>query len=260
MAAGILMLAATSFPAAEICTLVVDANTRQTLVEAGDCTTPATPASTFKIPLAVIGFDTGVLVGPHSPALAFQPGDPDWGGPAWREDTDPAHWMEHSVVWYSQRITHALGTDVMTAYVSAFGYGNADFSGDPGADNGLERAWISSSLTISPRNQADFLLDLLDRRLPVSPDAIDNTLAIIQAFPAANGWTLHGKTGGAYPRNPDASFDYARGWGWFVGWADAPGRRLVFVRLTQDEERHADSPGLRARDALIADWPALVAP
>jgi beta-lactamase class D len=165
--------------------------------------------------------------------------------------------MKYSVLWYSQRITHALGAETMAAYLDAFDYGNRDFSGDQGFNNALERAWVSSSLTISAREQAGFLSRMLGRSLPVSQEAFENTLAIIDAYPADGGWTLRGKTGGAYPRNGDRSFDYAAGWGWFIGWAERDGRTLIFATLSQDETRVAGSPGIRARDAFVAQWPAL---
>ena len=76
------------------------------------------------------------------PVLDYREGDPDWGGEEWKQPTDPTRWLKYSVVWYSQRITHALGAERLTAYANAFSYGNADFSGDPGKNNGLERAWI----------------------------------------------------------------------------------------------------------------------
>ena len=257
LGAGIFVSAAASSLAREICTLIVDAETQATLVETGDCSTPVTPASTFKIPLALIGFDSGVLVDPQRPTLAFEAGDPDWGD-RWTEDTNPTHWMKYSVLWYSQRITHALGAETMTAYLRALSYGNSNFSGDAGFDNGLERAWVSSSLKISPHGQAEFLSRMLVRSLPFSQAAYDNTLAIIDAY-SADGWTLRGKTGGAYPRNADRSFNYAAGWGWFVGWAQRDGRTLVFVTLNQDEARLSGSPGIRARDAFIAEWPQIAA-
>lgn len=257
LAVGTLVSAAVSSQAGEICTLVIDATSRQTILERGDCATPVTPASTFKMPLALIGFDSGVLVDPHTPALAFQQGYADWVA-EWRQDTDPARWMQYSVVWYSQRIAHALGAERLTDYTHAFDYGNADFSGDPGMDNGLDRAWISSSLKVSPRDQAAFWFALLDRSLPVSPSAFENTFAIIEGFSAAEGWTLRGKTGSAYPRNADMSFDYDRDWGWFVGWAERDGERYVFVRLNQDNGPVQGSSGQRARNGFIAEWPNLI--
>ena len=57
----------------------------------------------------------------------------------------------------------------------------------------------------------------------------------------------------------DGSFDEARAYGWFVGWTVGSGRRLVFARLTQDDRLETPSSGLRARDALLRDLPALKA-
>jgi beta-lactamase class D len=77
-----------------------------------------------------------------------------WGGDAWRGDEDLVAWMKHSVAWYSQRMTWRLGAEKLEARARALGYGNADVSGDPGKGNGLERAWIASSLAVSPHEQA----------------------------------------------------------------------------------------------------------
>mgnify|MGYP006168708105 CR=1 FL=1 len=73
-------------PSAErICTLIAEAQSGKILLEAGDCDTRVTPASTFKLPLAVMGFDSGFLESPDAPSLPFRQGDPDWGGAAWRQ-------------------------------------------------------------------------------------------------------------------------------------------------------------------------------
>ncbi len=244
--------------ATTLCTLVADAVSGEVLLEEGDCQSRVTPASTFKLVLAVIGFDSGVLQDPGHPVLRIQPGDPDWGGEAWRRDTAPDDWMRHSVVWYSQRITRALGGEALTDYAQALGHGNADFSGDPGFDSGLERAWIASSLRISPHEQVRFLRGLVTGTLPVSAQAMADTRAITEGHQVA-GWAVQGKTGSAYPRRADRSFDYARGWGWYVGWSERDGRRLVFARLTQAESRQNGSPGVLTREAFLQDWPALAA-
>lgn len=252
-------MVALPFPAsaATLCTLVADLAGGRILIEEGNCGMRATPASTFKIPLAVMGFDSGFLAKAHAPNLPFKSGYPDWAGEAWRQPTDPTRWMKYSVVWYSQRITEHLGTERFGRYVAALGYGNADISGDPGKQNALERSWISSSLKISPREQVDFLARLLTRELPVSKAAIERTIEIVEGRPMPDGWQVSGKTGGAYPRNADGSFNRARGWGWYVGWARKDAITVVFARLTQDERRQQGSPGLRARDAFLADWPRL---
>jgi beta-lactamase class D len=245
--------------AGTLCTLVIDSKSGAVLTENGDCETRVTPASTFKIALAAIGFEEGLLAGPHEPVRQYRKGEVDWGGRSWRGRVDPTSWMKHSVVWYSQRLTRKLGAEALEARARAIGYGNADFSGDPGKRNGLERAWIASSLAVSPREQARFLRGLLNRTLPLSGSAMAQTEALVESWNVEGDWTLNGKTGAAYPRRADGSFDRTRGYGWFVGWASRGDTRVVFVRLTQDEVRHPVSPGLRARDALLAEWPALAA-
>ena len=175
-----------------LCTLVTDAANGAVLREEGDCRTRVTPASTFKIPLAVIGFEAGVLTDAHMPVFDFKPGYPDWGGPAWHAPTDPTRWLAYSVVWYSQIVAHRLGRAKLQAETARLGFGNADFSGDPGQDNGLDRAWIMSSLKVSPTEQVAFLRRLATRTLPVSAHTLDETLKIVTMSPAGDGWTLHG--------------------------------------------------------------------
>jgi len=243
--------------AGTLCTIVADAADGTVLREEGDCRTRVTPASTFKIPLAVIGFEAGVLRDAHAPVHGFEPGYPDWGGPAWRAPTDPSRWMTHSVVWYSQVIARQLGAAKLAAETARLGFGNADFSGDPGRDNGLERAWIMSSLKVSPAEQVVFLRRLATRTLPVSAHALDETHRIVTVSPAGDGWRLHGKTGMAFPRMADGTFDEARAYGWYVGWAEKGGRTLVFARLDQDDGAQAVSGGLRVRAAFLEGWPAL---
>lgn len=243
-----------------LCTVIADARDGAVLLQEGAaCGKRVTPASTFKIPLSLMGFDSGFLQDETTPSLPYREGYVAWGGKAWTQPTDPARWMRYSVVWFSQQITVFLGAKRLHDYAVAFAYGNADMSGDPGKDNGLERSWIASSLKISPLEQIAFLNKLVNRRLPVSGEAMEMTRRIVQPAEPGNGWRLQGKTGGAYPRRKDGSFDRARGWGWYVGWAEKDGRTLVFARLAQDETRQKGSPGIRARKALLAEWPSLAA-
>ncbi len=244
--------------AATLCTVLADAQTRSVLLAEGDCETRVTPASTFKIPLAVMAFDAGLITSTTEPTYPFREGYPDWVA-SWRQDTNPAMWIHNSNVWYSQRLTEQLGADRLSDYAARFGFGNADFSGDPGRDNGLERAWISSSLKVSPLEQAGFVAAMIEGHLPVPRSAVDGAISLMEAPRDARGWQIWGKTGSAYPRRADQSFDYTRGWGWYVGWAEMDGRRVVFARLNQDDRRHEASGGLRARDELVEQWPALTA-
>lgn len=241
-----------------ICTMIVEIG-GPTLVETGDCDRRVTPASTFKVPLALIGYATGLLHDADTPVMTWRKGEPDWGGAPWtKAKVTPAHWMAYSVLWYSQRLARDLGVATLTAHARAMDYGNADFAGDPGKDNALERAWVSSSLKISPREQARFIARLATGDLPYDAAALDHTRALLAPVEVA-GWTVRGKTGSAFPRKADGAFDYARGWGWYVGWAERDGRRLTLVRLTQAMARSKVPNGLAARDGLLADLPALLA-
>lgn len=254
---SLFILSVTPASARTVCTVIADAASGNVLLEEGDCRSRVTPASTFKIALSLIGYDTGFLTGLTTPVLPFREGYPDWGGSNWTQPTNPERWMKYSVVWYSQRITATLSTGRVERYLKAFGYGNADFGGDPGRNNGLERAWISSSLMIAPSEQVAFLRKLVNRTLPVAPGAIDNTMALVETAAPGDGWMVAGKTGAAYPRTPDGSFDRARSWGWFAGWARKDGTTLVFARLNQDERREKGSAGIRARKAFLKQWPQL---
>jgi beta-lactamase class D len=235
-----------------LCTAVADAATGQMLKQEGVCDTRATAASTFKIAISLMGFDAEVLQDAHTPALSFVEGYPDWN-PVWRSTTDPAKWMQDSVVWYSQQVTTALGEERFRRYVRAFQYGNEDVSGDPGKDNGLTHAWLSSSLEISPLEQLAFLRKIVRRELPVSAHAYAMTRTLTDIGLQPSGWHVYGKTGAGASRHPDGTLVLGQPWGWFVGWATKGDRTVVFARLTKATERPSVPPGLAARDAVLRD-------
>jgi beta-lactamase class D len=252
--------ASMSVSAHTVCTVVTDAASGEVLTQQGDCSSRTTPASTFKIAISLMGFDSGFLKDAHAPTLQYRTGYPDWGGEAWRQPTDPSRWIKYSVVWFSQQVTRSLGMTQFANYTKEFDFGNADVSGDKRHD-GLTHAWIDSSLQISPLEQVAFLTKVVNRRLPVSEHAYEMTSQITEITELASGWDIHGKTGTGFPEKPDGSDDEAHGWGWFVGWASRNGKTLVFARLVQDDGALPGQPpvGLRARDAFIAEFPSIAA-
>jgi beta-lactamase class D len=56
------------------CTAVADAKSSAVLIKEGNWSQCATPASTFKIALSLMGYDAGILIDGHSPALPFREG------------------------------------------------------------------------------------------------------------------------------------------------------------------------------------------
>lgn len=246
-----------SAEARTLCTAFADAATGKVLRQEGACDTRAFAASTFKIAISLMGYDSGFLTSESEPALPFKKGYPDWIA-AWKTTTDPTSWMANSVVWYSQQITRHLGEERFERYVRQFRYGNEDVSGDPGKNNGLSRSWLSSSLKISPLEQLQFLGRLVNRQLSVTPLAYDMTARITALGTLPNGWTIHGKTGAGAPRNADGTLANNRAYGWFVGWAVKDNRTILFARLVQNERKEAVSPGIRTREAMLKEMPTLL--
>lgn len=252
------LVTATDAEAKTICTALADVATGEMLFQEGTCDRRVTAASTFKIAISLMGYDSGFLIDEKTPVLPFHKGYPDWI-PAWRTSQNPEGWIKNSVVWYSQQITQSLGKERFGNYVKAMHYGSEDVSGDPGKDNGLTRSWLSSSLKISPLEQLRFLSGVVRREFPLSAHAYEMTGHIIKVADLADGWQVYGKTGSGSPRNADGSLANRLSYGWFVGWATRNGKSVAFARLIQnDGKRESISMGLQARAALLKELPSLL--
>jgi beta-lactamase class D len=256
-AAGVLVLfgacCAPVAGAAPSCTVLADGATGAILKQEGSCEQRLTPASTFKVALSLMGYDSGFLTDEHHPALPFREGYLATD-PAWKATVDPTSWIQNSVVWYSQQLTVWLGRERLHNYLVRFKYGNQDISGNPGMNDGLTQAWLSSSLRISPLEQVSFLQRLVTRQLSVSARAYDMTARLMAQGTLPNGWEVHGKTGTGYQMRPDGP-DIKRQVGWFVGWATRGARTLVFVYVIADEHPDESNAGGRARTAFMAELP-----
>ncbi|MCE2992271.1 MAG: serine hydrolase [Candidatus Jidaibacter sp.] len=156
----------------------------------GKCEKRHSPFSSFKIPLAVIGFDSGILISPEAPAVEVTPeieknyfihyNPKKYPGMLfWKETQTPQSWMRNSVVWYSLYITHKLGMKKFQEYANKLNYGNKNVIGDPVKKDGLMGSWIDGSIEISPLEQVEFIENLANIKLPVSKAAQENTLQII---------------------------------------------------------------------------------
>ncbi len=238
------------------CLVVAEVRTGDILLREGDCGTRMPPVSSFKLPLAIMGFDAGVLVDAHHPVWDLPEGEaPASHAPEIRR-ADAALWEEQSLVWFSRILIGKLGMERFAAYTRDFAYGNADVSGDPGKNNGLTQSWLMSSLAISPDEQVDFLRRFRLGDLPVSKRAVAMTEAVIPVF-QAGGWTVHGKTGTGYPL-VDGKPNRATPLGWFVGWAEKEGREVVFATLQIDANRDGPALGALLREVVLERLPALL--
>lgn len=237
------------------CTVILDARSGDVLLRDGTCDQRFAPASTFKLPLAVVGYDAGILIDAETPRWDWHPG---LSAPQRdHKPVDPTIWERDSVLWYSREITRQLGPETFARYMTGLNYGNADVSGAPGQNNGLTHSWLGASLLISPDEQVDFVRQLVLGTLPVSSNAQRWAATILPDF-EAGGWTVSGKTGSGWVSDANGAYFRDRPLGWFVGWAERDQDAVVFARLRVDGKRAADNLGPIVRADFLAELPALL--
>lgn len=181
------------------------------------CQERLSPCSTFKVPNALIGLDTGVVSGPQDRKT--------WDGKErsrkiLNQDHDLASSIKYSVVWYFQDLATDVGPQRMQAELDAFAYGNRDISG------GQDRFWLSSTLKISALEQLRFM-DRLDREaLPASranQAAVKSMMLQDEGLPEGFKGSLYGKTGSCV--NVESHNEH----GWFTGFLHRGKQRYVFA-------------------------------
>ena len=215
----------------------------------GECDKRYTPASTFKIAISLMGFDSGILIDETHPTWNFKPVYVDWLD-RWKQPHNPKLWLANSCVWYSQIITKKLGMERLIEYTERLNYGNQDTSGNKGMNNGLTNCWLSSSLAISPKEQINFINKLVANKLSVSVDAQIKTKNILYLELLPNGWELYGKTGNGSQLDDDSNKIKSRQVGWFVGFIRKDKKTITFTYLIVDEDKQDTFASLRAKEAL----------
>ncbi len=253
----LLFLAGNAALARDACTIVAHAETGAVLYQSGpDCDRRFSPASTFKIPLALMGFENGLLGGPDAPAVAYDPAL-NARYDVWRQTITPRLWLRYSVIWYSQWLTRRTGMAEFQGFVDRIGYGNSDLTGDPGKENGLTHAWLSSSLGISPQEQAAFLSRLRRRELGLAADNYDRLDRTVPDFALPDGsGTVQAKTGTGWLTDSGGNRQREQ-LGWFVGWMERGTRTLVFVHLSVEDNPPFGAAGSRAKKPVLnrlPDW------
>jgi beta-lactamase class D len=246
-----LLVSTNSSKADAICTLVYDVDKSTFLLKDGSCDQLISPASTFKIPLSLMGYDSGYLTSLDLPELPFR-ADYPVSLASHKHETSPAYWMKNSVVWFSQVLTEWLGMKRLINYVDAFDYGNKDLSGDPGMNNGLTRAWLSSSLKITPLQQLAFLQKLLNRELPVKEEAYEFTERLLKQDAAVDTYDVYGKTGSVVsPVDKNNVKQGDRQYGWFIGWVRKHDKNIIFVNVVNEPKQEGVFSGPKAKADIL---------
>jgi beta-lactamase class D len=233
----------TIFEAKEGCFLLYNMKTDSFDKVIGEdfCKQSYPPFSTFKIPLAVMAFDSKVL---RDENVVLK-----WDGVRdSREEVNRDHnaktWMRDSVVWFSQRITPKLGKDKLQHYLNSFDYGDKDIS------EGLLTSWITPpstgrGLKVTPYGQIEFLKKLWRNELPVSKRSMELTQQITFLETTPKGFKFSGKTGSNY-------FDKTRNirMGWFIAHLQNETSEYVMVTNFKDLGPSSDlrPGGLRSKE------------
>ncbi len=175
------------------------------------------PCSTFKIPNAAIGLESGVIPAPthvlqydekKHKSQAFWPEE-------WSRDQDLKSAFRVSAVWYFREIATRVGQEKMDSFLNRFQYGNKDTSGwkDP--------FWIGSTLRVSPVEQVEFLDRFFRNEFGLSP----KTVAALEDFMRQvekDGRVLHYKTGACTDRDAGPEV-------WLVGFVQNGAQRTYFA-------------------------------
>lgn len=219
------------------------------IVQEGDVEKRFPPQSSFKIPLAYIGFDAGFLKDEHNPVLTPDPHE-EFFINAHKGPHSPREWIRDSVVWYSQKITQAIGLEKFKQYVHLLNYGNQDVSGDEGKNNGLTHSWLSSSLKISPKEQVAFLQKILNQSFPLSQYAYEKAKSILYLAELHGGWKLFGKTGNGKLKDQKGKQTNCQH-GWFVGWIERGEKKIVFATHLEDDAPEKAFASFRAKSEAL---------
>lgn len=206
-----------------------------------ECALATAPASTFKLPHALIALATGVVEDP----LATVP----WDGqkrafPSWNRDHSLDSAIKDSVVPFFQRTAGLIGRERMKEGLAQLGYAADTFEGE------LTTFWLNGDLAVTPKEQVDFLRRLFRGELPIEPRHAE---ALKAAFRMPEGQlrnasgthdfvlalprplVVHAKTGNTSANGENLS--------WLVGEIETQGRRYVFASRVRSPEKLPGTAG-----------------
>ena len=195
---------------------------------AADCATRLSPASTYKIPHALIGLETGAIT---ETTVEKWDGVKHADQKKWNEDHTVFSAMKPSVLWFFQRMAPRIGAARAKEWLEKFSYGNANTSGE------ITRYWVNGRLLISPDEQLAFLTKFYGGTLPAQKRYVDRLKEAMQQAPGTvenargvhnldaqwpGGIVLNSKTGAT-------TIESGQGVSWLVGQLMVDGRAITFA-------------------------------
>jgi len=198
------------------------------------CQEPLSPCSTFKIANALCALENG-LVDSADTVIPWD-GKERWN-PAWNKDLTLKQAMAVSAVPHFQQLAAQAGEATMQNFLDRIHYGNRNITG------GIKQFWLGSSLLISADQQADFLRQLVNSKLPVTPHSRQVVYDIMFQQQGKNG-RLYGKTGTGVDAGNHVNL------GWYVGWVDTNSTQTYVFAVNIRQGKKPSGPLVKQR--LIA--------
>lgn len=188
------------------------------------------PASTFKMANALIGLE-------HGKATASEVFK--WDGkpqfiPAWERDLTLGEAMQASAVPVYQQLARRIGVDLMQSELKRMGYGSAEIGSK------VDEFWLKGPLTITPKQNVEFVYQLAKGRLPFKPEVQQQVKEMLYAERRGDN-KLYAKSGWGMDVEPQV--------GWYVGWVEKADGQVVAFALNMDM-RKGDDVGLRKQLTL----------
>ncbi len=208
------------------CFIVAKLGEGPTVSDQEECSRKTAPASTFKIPHALIALQTAVI----TPSTTFA-----WDGTlydfkTWRRGHTVDSAIKWSVLPFFQRTARLIGRQRMVDGLSSLGYADDTFQGDVAA------FWINGELVVSPLEQFAFLQRFFAGKLHIDAGHVSTVRRALQMPQGqiTNAAGIHGfalawppgaivraKTGNTTVNNERAS--------WLVGEVEWNQTEYVFV-------------------------------
>lgn len=217
----------------------------------GECDRATIPASTFKIPHALIALQTGVVRDPEE--TVPWDGTDQWLDAAERDHSLRSAIVE-SVLWFFRRTATEIGPSRMQQWLTTLDFGNAKVAGK------IDLFWLAGgSLEVSPLEQVDFYERMFHGELAVDPAHVATVTDIMRsdllrwkarvgpefAFPSSTA-TVWAKTG-------TDEVDGVR-LTWWVGVVQGPkGKHAFASRVLDRGELGARSPAVEHGIAALVE-------
>jgi len=207
---------------------------------AADCATRLSPASTYKIPHALIGLETGVIT---ETTVEKWDGVKHPDQKKWDRDHTVLSAMKPSVLWFFQRMAPKIGAARAHEWLQKFSYGNTDTSGD------ITLYWVNGTLRISPDEQLSLLQKFYGGTLPVSKSHAEQLKGAMEQAPGTienargvaklddewrDGISLNSKTGAT-------TIASGLSVSWLVGQLTVDSRKIVFASAAWREKGGVDN-------------------